>query len=291
MATAKTGPLKGIRILSLALNLPGPAALMRLRAMGAQCTKVEPPSGDPMAAYSKPGYDSMHGRLKIRTLDLKTDQGQRQLQQALGKTDVLMTSFRPSALKKLGLDWKTVSMRHPQLSMVAIFGAPGAMAEHAGHDLTYMAANDLIDGLRMPTTLFADMAGALLATEAVMACVLRQKMSGIGCLQEVALTEGSQWLALPRAWGVISPNQLLGGQHAGYRMYACKDGRVAMAALEHHFATRLFDWVGIPIKDISKQVFEPKNHKAIAKFLAERHVVDIERFASENDMPLHTLPA
>ena len=53
-------PLKGIRVLSLALNLPGPAALMRCRAMGATCVKLEPPSGDPMGLYNKPAYAQLH---------------------------------------------------------------------------------------------------------------------------------------------------------------------------------------------------------------------------------------
>ena len=107
-------PLRGVRILSLALNLPGPAALMRLKAMGATCTKVEPPgtnpstSGDPMGAYNLAAYDAMHGGVKVITLDLKTDKGQAALHKALARTDVLLTSFRPSALKKLGLSWAGV---------------------------------------------------------------------------------------------------------------------------------------------------------------------------------------
>ena len=62
-------PLRGIRVLSLALNLPGPAALMRLKAMGARCLKAEPPapknaatgsSGDPMGQYNPTAYATMH---------------------------------------------------------------------------------------------------------------------------------------------------------------------------------------------------------------------------------------
>ena len=184
-----TKPLRGVRILSLALNLPGPAALMRLRAMGASCTKVEPPSGDPMLHYSTQAYEALHVGIKQRTLNLKTEKDLAKLHQALARTDVLLTSFRPSALLKLGLDWKTLRKRYPTLSLVSIVGAPGALAEVPGHDLTYLAEAGLVTGLDLPPTLFADMGGALMASEAVLTAVLHQKLKGKGTHQEVALSD------------------------------------------------------------------------------------------------------
>ena len=56
--------LQGIRVLSLALNLPGPAALMRCRRMGATCAKFEPPAGDPMGHYNPSAYQQMHEGVK-----------------------------------------------------------------------------------------------------------------------------------------------------------------------------------------------------------------------------------
>ena len=101
--------LRGVRVLSLALNLPGPAALMRCQQMGASCTKLEPPapaganSGDPMAAYCPAAYNAMHSGIHHLQADLKTPAGQQTLHTALASTDILITSFRPSALPKLGL--------------------------------------------------------------------------------------------------------------------------------------------------------------------------------------------
>ena len=149
-------PLKGVRVLSLSLNLPGPAALMRCRQMGASCVKLEPPppagvaagtSGDPMGMYNRPAYDALHQGVRLGVADLKTEKGQKTLHRELAKADVLLTSFRPSALRKLGLDWKVLHPLYPALSQVAIVGAPGARAEEPGHDLTYLAENDLIGGL------------------------------------------------------------------------------------------------------------------------------------------------
>ena len=115
-------PLKGIRVLSLALNLPGPAALMRCRELGARCVKLEPPApkdapatatGDPMSQYSPAAYAALHSGIRIRPADLKTEAGQRALHLELAKADVLLTSFRPSALAKLGLGWKALHKQYP----------------------------------------------------------------------------------------------------------------------------------------------------------------------------------
>src|SRR3954471_5885886 len=111
--TRAYAPLHGISILSLALNLPGPAALMRCRGMGATCTKLEPPAGDPMGHYNAAAYAQLHEGVKVLQADLKTGPGQEVLQRELARTDILLTSFRPSALEKLGLGWKLLHSRYP----------------------------------------------------------------------------------------------------------------------------------------------------------------------------------
>ena len=286
-------PLRSVRVLSLALNLPGPAALMRLKAMGATCVKAEPVakdggSGDPMGAYNPAAYDTMHAGIKVLRLDLKTEKGQAALHQELARTDVLITSFRPSALAKLGLGWKALSKQHPALSVVAIVGAPGERAEEPGHDLTYLAEAGLVTGLDLPATLFADMGGALMTSEAVLKAVLQQKISGKGSFQEIALSEAAHWLALPRSWGLTQPKGAVGGAHAGYRVYPCKGGRVAVAALEPHFATELCAAAGVEVNGFSG-LFKPETHAAVAAFLASKTRKQLEKLATEKDIPLHTL--
>nr|WP_315848004.1 CoA transferase [uncultured Rhodoferax sp.] len=299
-ATAKPPalrPLKGVRILSLALNLPGPAALMRCRDMGATCTKLEPPphpsaptgtSGDPMGLYNRAAYDVMHAGMKISSADLKTEAGQKALHKALAKTDILLTSFRPSALKKLGLEWKALHKQYPQLSVVAIVGAPGARAEEPGHDLTYLAENALVSGLDLPPTLYADMGGSLMASEAVLQARLLQLQKGKGVYQEVALSVAAGYLALPRTWGLTAPGAAVGGGHAGYRVYPCKDGRVAMAALEPHFAAALAAEVGLRQSHILA-MFAPETHTAIAAYLAGKTRQQLDALAAAKDIPLYTM--
>ncbi|RYG11819.1 MAG: CoA transferase [Burkholderiales bacterium] len=295
--TASFLPLQGVRILSLALNLPGPAALMRCRRMGASCLKLEPPTGDPMRHYNPAAYDALHEGVKVITADLKTDEGQKVLHRELSKTDVLITSFRPSAIEKLGLGWKKLHTLNHALSHVAIVGAPGALGEEPGHDLTYMADNDLVTGLELPPTLYADMGGSVMASEAVLQAVLRQREpytgSGDphpqGVFLEVALSDAASYLGLPRAWGLTKPGSAVGGGHAGYRVYPCKNGRVAVAALEPHFAASLCAASGVAMKDMST-MFAPATHQAVADFFVTQTCGQLDKLAVDEDIPMHTLP-
>lgn len=289
-------PLAGTRILSLALNLPGPAALMRCRRMGATCVKLEPPSGDPMGSYSPAAYAQLHEGVTVRSADLKSGAGQEILHAELAKSHVLLTSFRPSALAKLGLGWRQLHARYPELSQVAIVGGPGAAAEEPGHDLTYLAANGLVTGLDLPPTLYADMGGSLMASEAVLQAALQQaeRYAGTGETHppgrylEVALADAAAWLGLPRQWGLTQPQGAVGGSHAGYRIYPCRDGRVAVAALEPHFAAALCAAAGVQPGDM-RAMFAPATHQGIAAFMSTRSRAELDRLAAENDIPLHTL--
>ena len=290
-------PLKGLRVLSLALNLPGPAALMRCRQMGASCVKLEPPapagsapgsSGDPMGLYNRKAYDTLHQGVRIAVADLKTDKGQKALHRELAKADVLLTSFRPSALTKLGLDWKPLHKRYPALSQVAIIGAPGVRAEEPGHDLTYLAESGLINGLDLPPTLYADMGGSLMASEAVLQMLMVQRQKGKGSYIEVALSDAAAYLALPRNWGLTQDGAAVGGGHAGYRVYPCKDGRVAVAALEPHFAKSICAAAGVPYANILSML-APATHQSIATYLLGMTRQALDALSVEKDIPLYTL--
>ena len=294
MPTALPQPLRNTRVLSLALNLPGPAALMRCARMGAECTKLEPPpapgypSADPMGIYSPAAYATLHDGVRVVHAHLKTPEGQAALHDELARTDVLITSFRPSALTKLGLGWDALQAQYPRLSLVRIVGAAAERAEEPGHDLTYLADAGLVTGLDLPATLFADMGGALMTSEAVLQAVLVQRAKGKGSVQSVALSDAAAWLALPRQWGLTQPDGAVGGAHAGYRVYPCRDGRVAVAALEPHFAARLCEAAGIAMKGMATMML-PATHKAVAKFVASKTRRELDQLASERDIPLHTL--
>jgi crotonobetainyl-CoA:carnitine CoA-transferase CaiB-like acyl-CoA transferase len=242
-----------------------------------------------MVHYSTQAYEALHAGIKQRTLNLKAEKDLAKLHQALARTDVLITSFRPSALAKLGLSWPALRKRYPTLSQVSIVGAPGAGAEVPGHDLTYLADAGLVTGLDLPPTLFADMGGALMASEATLKAVLSLKTTGKGSRHEVALSEAAAWLAMPRRMGMTVPKGSVGGAHAGYRVYACKNGRVAVAALEPHFAASLCEAAGVPLSHSYKDMFKPSTHQAIESFLASQTRQQLDKLATAKDIPMLSL--
>ncbi len=296
MPSSAIQPLQGTRILSLALNLPGPAALWRCAGMGADCRKLEPlapgadRSADPMGLYCPDAYAQMHDKVQTLQADLKTAEGQASLHAQLAQTDVLLTSFRPSALSKLGLGWEALQQRYPRLSLVRVVGSAGELADVPGHDLTYQAEAGLVHSTALPPSLFADMAGALMTSEAVLQAVLVSSRSGRGILREVGLAQAAQWLALPWHWGLTQPAGDVGGAHAGYRIYPCADGIVAVAALEPHFAQRLCEAADLLLSHPT-DMRKPEIHQGVARFLAARSCVELIQLAQDRDIPLHALPA
>jgi crotonobetainyl-CoA:carnitine CoA-transferase CaiB-like acyl-CoA transferase len=231
--------LAGLRVVTMALNLPGPAACARLREWGAEVVKVEPPSGDPFAAFCPDWYWQLHAGMEVHRVDLKADAGLARMHAWLARADVLVTAQRPSALDRLGLRGEALQARHPRLSHAQLTGHREPLAEAPGHDLTYLAEWDLVAPPAMPPTLFADMAGAERLVSGVLALVRARDRTGKGAHLTIALADAAEWLALPREHGLTQRGALLGGGFAGYNLYATRDGWIALAALEPHFAQRV----------------------------------------------------
>jgi alpha-methylacyl-CoA racemase len=132
------------------------------------------------------------------------------------------------------------------------------------------------------------MGGSLMASEAVLTAVLMQQKKNKGILIEIALSDAAGYLALPRNWGLTQPGAAVGGGHAGYRVYPCQDGRVAVAALEPHFAKALCAAAGVPYANILT-LLSPDTHQAIASYLLGMTRQALDALAREKDIPLHTL--
>ncbi|MDO9068017.1 MAG: CoA transferase, partial [Deltaproteobacteria bacterium] len=112
--------LEGMRVVTLALNLPGPVAARHLQGLGAKVIKVEPPSGDPMEQYHAGWYRDMACGQTILRLNLKVKRELERFGRLLANADLLLTASRPAALERLGLDWATLHKKYPQLCQVAV---------------------------------------------------------------------------------------------------------------------------------------------------------------------------
>lgn len=269
-------PLAGKRVVTLALNVPGPMAAERLRELGAAIVKVEPPDGDPLRAWSPDWYAELVQGATVETCDLKTATGQARMHELLGGADLLLTSQRPAALTRLKMDWAELHARYPSLCHVAIVGHGAPHHNAAGHDLTYLAANGLLQPPALPRTLFADVAGSEQAALAGLAALLERIRTGTGQYVEVALADAAARLAAPLTAGLTRPGAVLGSGFPGYNLYRTQNGWLAVAALEPHFYERLLKALNIT---------EP-SYERLAQHFATEPDEYWSRFARDHDLPL-----
>src|SRR5579885_2201551 len=140
--------LRGIRVVDVSQFIPGPQAALHLCDLGAEVVKVEPPGGEPMRTFPPLDPDGVGAPYKLMNrgtteveLDLKTDAGKRAFADLIAAADVLVESYRPGVLDRLGFDRKTLERLNPGLVHVALtgFGQTGPYRTRAGHDINYMA--------------------------------------------------------------------------------------------------------------------------------------------------------
>lgn len=261
-----------MRIVSLALNVPGPVAVARLVGGGARAIKIEPPWGDPLRAFCPQWYHDLHRGVRIETIDLKSIAGATRIRELFDDADIFLTSHRPAALARLRLDPASLAPDYPELRHVNIVGNT-ANPDEAGHDLTYQARAGLIED-RLPRTLFADMAGAERAH-----ATLNEVMHQPGAVRSVGLFDALRDLAAPLYYGLTGPGRPLGGSNAAYGIYAARDGAIAVGALEPHFRARLYDGLGLPDGADPSAVFATKT------------AMEWEQWAAARDLPLVAIRA
>ncbi|MDQ3506577.1 MAG: CoA transferase [Actinomycetota bacterium] len=271
-----TAPLEGMKVVTLAVNVPGPAAAARLREFGADVVKVEPPGGDPLAASNPAWHEAMASGQEIVGLDLKDDGGRSELFSLLEEADLLLTSNRPASLARLGLSPEELREKYPRMSYVAIVGYPAPRENEPGHDLTYLADYGLLTPPDLPRTLLADLAGAERAASAALGLLLaRERGFGAG-YTEVPLSEAAEAFAAPLRHGITRPGELLGGGFPGYGVYRTSDGWVAVAALEAHFLEKLLSEFGL----------EKADKEEMERIFAEHPASWWEKWAGERDLPV-----
>lgn len=255
-------------IVTIAQNVPGPAAVARLVRRGARAIKIEPPSGDQLASLCPAWYAELHAGIEVRRLDLKSLEGRRALQPLLGNCALFLASQRPAALTRLGLDAGGVRQAFPDIRHLNIVGDT-SHPEDAGHDLTYVARHGLI-GRSMPLTLIADMVGAERAYSA--AIELMQQPPGTSAV--VGLADAMHDLAAPLRHGLTAPGGPLGGGNRAYALYQAREGAIAVAVLEQHFRLRLYESIGLPDGADPSAVFKTKS------------AIEWEEWAIARDLPI-----
>jgi len=261
--------LRGYRVIDVSQFIPGPQAALHLADLGADVVKVEPPGGEPMR-HLEPldpdgvaaGYKLMNRGKTVVELDLKSAAGKQSFGELIARADVLVESYRPGVLDRLGFDRTTLERLNPRLVHVALtgFGQTGPYRLRAGHDINYMA---LAGGLAVSGTAerpvqayppTADHASALQAALAAVAALAARERSGRGAFIDVSLAETVlAWQAVPLTLAHrpgLAPDRTeskLNGGAAYYNIYRTKDGQfMTLGAVEHKFWTAFSNAVGRP---------------------------------------------
>jgi alpha-methylacyl-CoA racemase len=269
-------PLSGLKILSLAINLPGPFAAGRLRDLGASITKIEPPEGDPLSRGCPEWYRALHEKVTVLPLDLKAAADRQRLSPLLADADLLLTSSRPAALDRLGLSWTDLHGQFPRLCQVAIIGHAPPDENRPGHDLTYQATLGLVSPPDLPRALIADLGGAEEAVSTAVSLLLARERGGAADFAQVSLAQAAARFALPYQHGLTRASGLLGGGWAGYNLYRTTEGWIAVAALEPHFAERLKVELAI----------DAFTHEALEATFARRSAAEWEGWGATHDLPI-----
>ena len=253
-------PLQGIRVLDLTRLLPGPVATMHLADMGAEVIKIEDPGlgdyartmGHVRKEVSQFFVAVNRGKQGMR-LDLK-DASQRDTFLGMVETaDVVVESFRPGVMDKLGVGWQTLRERNPRLVMCAIsgYGQDGPFAQLAGHDINYAGLAGMLEqnvgpeGVpALPNLQIGDLlGGAQAAVQGILAAIIGAKATGKGRFVDVSMTDAvfahniMPLVAVNNFGRPAQPgHDLLTGGVPCYNVYRTSDGRfMAIGALELKF--------------------------------------------------------
>ena len=255
--------LNGFRVLDMSQYLPGPFATRLLADMGADVVKVEPPGGEPGRYFDfegKPGVSPfwrvLNAGKTVVTLDLKSERGREALSALIGGADVLLESYRPGVLGRLGFGGEALKQLNPRLVYCALsgYGQTGPARHTSGHDINYQAITGGLDQCGtperpiIPFPPMADYAGALQAALTVLGALIGRARGNAGCFVDVGMAE------LLLLWNAISFNApmrrgegLLNGGAAFYQIYATADGRfVTLGPLEPKFWDNFCRAVGRP---------------------------------------------
>ena len=307
------GALDGIKVLDLSRLLPGPFCSLLLADCGADVLKVEDTGMGDYVRWAPPLYEgvetsaagalflSLNRNKRSIRIDLKNDAGREVFLDLVREADVVLESFRPGVLDRLGVGYEALKQVNPGIVYCAIsgYGQDGPQREAAGHDMNYLAQAGLLgltgdaDGAPIQAAgQIADIGGgALMAAFGILAALRARDRDGQGQFVDVSMFDGAlAGLAMPAARTLLEGTapQRGGMELAGslicYRPYECADGHVALGALEAKFWKAFCEGVERP--DLIDEQFQPVGsdvHSQVVEIFKARTRDEWEAFSAEHD--------
>lgn len=246
--------LNNLRVLDLSRLLPGPYCTLALAQLGADIIKIEEPDGGDYARELSPEiFDIVNRGKKSVTLDLRQASDVDKFKQLVKEADVVLESFRPGVMEKLGCDYETLKAINPKLVYASLtgYGQTGPYAKRPGHDINYLGYAGVLDqtglGGKRPAlsnVQIADLAGgAQNCAIAILAAIMGARNSGKGCWIDIGMLDGalalqSMALSSHHRHGSSQPRgkDMLTGALANYNVYRCRGGKyLAVGSLEPKF--------------------------------------------------------
>ena len=307
------GPsLAGVRVLDLTRLFPGGLCTLALADLGAEVIKIEaPPHGDYARArephresadptVSSLSFTALNRGKRSRVLDLKSTGGRDEFLALVAAADVVVESFRPGVMRRLGLDHEALSVVNPRIVLCSIsgWGATGESAQRAGHDINYLAETGLLSATGEPEEepvltqmQVSDASGGLTAAIGILAALVQRERTGQGEWVDVSLAHSALVTAAMTVGmalgGAVVPRRedgLWSGGVVCYQPYRCRDGWVALGALEEKFWVAWCDGVGRPdLRDHRYDCTGSATHDEVRAVFASRTTAEWGLFASEND--------
>lgn len=261
--------LEGIRVLDLSRFLPGPYIGLVMADHGAEVIKIESFDGEPTRTLGPPldGFpayfrNTQRGKLSLR-LNLKSAAGVEIFRRLAAESDVIIDSFRPGVVDRLGIGYADVRAINPGIVYCALsaFGQDGELASRPSHDLGAQAITGTLslgqaDGAAptLPPTPTADVALGSLALAGITMALFRRERTGEGDYLDMAMTDSlmswnphivSEVIAHDRSPD-LAAERLYGGA-AFYNVYATADERyIVLSGAEMNFAENLLSALGRP---------------------------------------------
>ena len=230
--------------------LPGPMCTLHLADMGADVVKIEEIAvGDyariipPLQNKNSIFFNAINRNKRSVAIDLTKEDGRKIFSKLSENADVIIESFRPGIVNKLGIDYNTLKKNNPKLIYCSItgYGQTGPYRDKAGHDINYCSYAGILDGKGIPNFQIADIVGGSLnAAMGILAALVQQKMTGEGQYIDVAMMDGVlAHTATALAMVNHGEQGFLTGALPCYNIYETSDNKfMALVALEFKFWER-----------------------------------------------------